>query len=237
MSAGSEPAGPATWTAVALSADVPPGTPVPVILDGRELVVWRGASGEARVWEDRCPHRGMRLSFGFVRGDALACLYHGWRFGLDAGCTTIPAHPDLTPPKTLCAKAFAVAEAGGLVFTSGSAETPAGGPPEMGDATPVRSLDVAAPADRVRAALAAAGARFDGPVARIEAPGGLALVVALHGAEAGRTMVHVLADGPADRAALLAAADWAMGLRHSVEAAEASTTPNLAMTARDAETQ
>lgn len=27
--------------------------------------------------EDRCPHRGMKMSFA-VRGDHIACLYHGW---------------------------------------------------------------------------------------------------------------------------------------------------------------
>src|SRR5580700_5238771 len=46
----------------------------------RELVVWRDNSGAAHVWEDRCPHRGMKLSFGFVRGDHIACLYHGWQY-------------------------------------------------------------------------------------------------------------------------------------------------------------
>ena len=59
------------WVPIALSRDVPMGTTRAVILDGQELVVWRGEGRTVQVWEDRCPHRGMRLSFGFVRGDAL----------------------------------------------------------------------------------------------------------------------------------------------------------------------
>ena len=58
----------------------------------------RSSSGATRpalphVWEDRCPHRGMRLSMGFVRSDRIACLYHGWQYGTDGHCLYIPAHP------------------------------------------------------------------------------------------------------------------------------------------------
>lgn len=56
-----------------------------------------------------CPHRGMRLSLGFIRGDQVACLYHGWHY--DAGqCRYIPAHPQLTPPETIRVQAFETAE-------------------------------------------------------------------------------------------------------------------------------
>ncbi|GIS36806.1 MAG: hypothetical protein Ct9H90mP8_2260 [Pseudomonadota bacterium] len=29
--------------------------------------------------DNRCPHRGTRLSLGFFSGKQLACLYHGWQ--------------------------------------------------------------------------------------------------------------------------------------------------------------
>jgi Rieske [2Fe-2S] domain len=35
------------------------------------VVVWRGQDGKVHAWEDWCPHRGMRLSFGFARGKSL----------------------------------------------------------------------------------------------------------------------------------------------------------------------
>ena len=80
------------WTPIALGRDVPAGVTRAVLLDGRELVIWRG-NGGAHVWEDRCPHRGMRLSLGFVRDNSLNCLYHGWQYGASSSCIRIPAHP------------------------------------------------------------------------------------------------------------------------------------------------
>ena len=58
----------------------------------------------------------MRLSFGFVRGEVLNCLYHGWQYGASASCQKIPAHPDLTVPPTIRANAYASAETGGFIL-------------------------------------------------------------------------------------------------------------------------
>ena len=69
---------------VSLSGGVEPGARTGTRLGGREVVVWRGQDGAVRAWADRCPHRGMRLSFGYVRGSALTCVYHGWSFGAGA---------------------------------------------------------------------------------------------------------------------------------------------------------
>lgn len=106
------------WIPLALSRDIPRGVTRAVILDGQELVIWRGESGGVQIWEDRCPHRGMRLSFGFVRGDSLNCLYHGWEYGAGASCQRIPAHPDLTVPPSIRASAFASAETGGMIWVN-----------------------------------------------------------------------------------------------------------------------
>ena len=89
------------WYPVALSGGVPTGTSNGTHLFGEEIVVWRDADGAPHIWEDRCPHRGMRLSFGFVRGEALNCLYHGWQYGTAGSCQKIPAHPDLVVPNTI----------------------------------------------------------------------------------------------------------------------------------------
>ncbi len=68
-------------------------------LAGYELVVWRAEDGAINVWENRCPHRGVRLSMGHHRGDVLQCQYHGWQFGSgDGACRFVPAHPDAAPP-------------------------------------------------------------------------------------------------------------------------------------------
>jgi phenylpropionate dioxygenase-like ring-hydroxylating dioxygenase large terminal subunit len=46
------------WHPVAAARDVPAGTPLPVRLLARELVLWRDAAGRIAAWDDRCPHRG-----------------------------------------------------------------------------------------------------------------------------------------------------------------------------------
>lgn len=108
----------ATWHPVALSDDIETATSAGFKLNGRELVVWRDDKGEAHVWEDRCPHRGMRLSFGFVRGDHLACLYHGWQYDRTGRCRYVPAHPDLEVPATITVPVFKTREWAGIIWTS-----------------------------------------------------------------------------------------------------------------------
>jgi len=172
------------WTPIALSRDVPPGSTRAVLLDGAELVIWRG-TGHAHVWEDRCPHRGMRLSLGFVRGDALNCLYHGWQYGASSSCARIPAHPDLTVPPTIRATAYESIEAGGLVWVRLAGDQPLPALPDP--AIPVLSFAV----------------ESDGPDAPL-------LVLPFDGAELhlrwhpvgpGRIMVHAVLAGPGDVAA------------------------------------
>ena len=173
------------WVPIALSCDVPEGVTRAVILEGAEYVVWRGAGGTAQVWEDRCPHRGMRLSFGFVRGDALNCLYHGWEYGLAASCHRIPAHPDLVVPPSIKAKAFAVAEAGGMIWTR-----MAGGDamPELPKALPVASLAIDATPETLLAVCAAAPQGEAQIFAAVL--DGIVFHLGWHSVSAGKIMLH-----------------------------------------------
>lgn len=134
------PFDPTRWWPIALSADIAAATVHPVMLGGAELALWRDAGGAVRLFEDRCPHRGMRLSFGFVRGDRLTCLYHGWDYGGDGRCLRIPAHPDLVPPETIRPAVFRVVEAGGLVFAAGADAPAVPALPPLTAHRPVRSL-------------------------------------------------------------------------------------------------
>lgn len=113
------------WAAVALAGDILPNTSQAATIGSQSVVVWRGDDAEVNIWENRCPHRGMPLSFGFVREGTLKCLYHGWGFRTDAQCSTIPAHPDLVPPKTICAKPFFATTRNGIVWASLDREAPA----------------------------------------------------------------------------------------------------------------
>jgi phenylpropionate dioxygenase-like ring-hydroxylating dioxygenase large terminal subunit len=118
-----------SWLAVATSADVRVGELVPVKVMGVELVVWRDESGEVHAWEDFCIHRGVKLSLGHIDHDCVVCPYHAWHYDASGRCTSIPAHPDLTPPERARTNVLAVAERYGLVWTSLGA--PAGDPPPI----------------------------------------------------------------------------------------------------------
>ena len=103
---------------VAVSGDVAPETAARAIIGSTDLAVWRGKDDIARVWENRCPHRGMRLSFGFVRDNLLTCLYHGWAYDGGGSCARIPAHSNTKPPKTIKVKKYECAESAGLIWTA-----------------------------------------------------------------------------------------------------------------------
>jgi phenylpropionate dioxygenase-like ring-hydroxylating dioxygenase large terminal subunit len=123
------------WHPVAASARLPGGALVPVRLLDRELVLWRSSEGQAHAWQDRCPHRGTRLSIGRVEADQVICAYHGWRFAASGRCTHFPALPALTPPENACARSYRVQERYGLIWVC--VGTPDREPPpfpEYGDA-------------------------------------------------------------------------------------------------------
>lgn len=110
----------ACWHPVARSDALAADRPFAASLLGEDLALWRDAGGAVRVFADRCPHRGARLSMGRVvddRGDfRLECPYHGWRFDGEARCVAIPALPAFTPPAGHRACAHLAAEWAGLVW-------------------------------------------------------------------------------------------------------------------------
>ncbi|MFQ6180677.1 Rieske 2Fe-2S domain-containing protein [Sinorhizobium meliloti] len=149
------------WHPVAASYDLPFRHVFHAQLLGREFAVWRADDGYVNIWENRCLHRGVRLSIGINDGRELKCQYHGWRYSnRTAGCTYIPAHPADAPARTITNRTFAGVERYGLVW---SAEEPQGDVPDVaglaeGDLLTLRGIPVNAPADVVVAALT--GYRF-----------------------------------------------------------------------------
>jgi phenylpropionate dioxygenase-like ring-hydroxylating dioxygenase large terminal subunit len=81
-----------------------------------ELVVWRSADGAVHAWEDRCPHRGARLSLGRIAADRVVCAYHGWQFDAAGQCRLQPAQPHDVPPQAACTRRFHAREAYGMVW-------------------------------------------------------------------------------------------------------------------------
>ncbi|WP_390367211.1 Rieske 2Fe-2S domain-containing protein [Variovorax dokdonensis] len=204
------------------STDVAPASDVvAAFAQGQELAVWRSEAGSPQVWENRCPHRSVRLTLGQVVDGRLSCAYHGWSYAADsAQCERIPAHPDRTPPANLCVKTFACAERGGIVWARlDSPEAPATEPPlhplpEGWQA--LRTLSVRASATATRLALAQFGWQRDGgDVLWLGALDGQPAQALLLEAQPELTMLHLRCETHSDLRARHAAARQ---LRAQIEA-------------------
>ena len=200
------------WTPAALSADLAAGTAMPASLADKAIALWRSASGRLTASDDRCPHRGMRLSHGFVRGEALSCIYHGWRYGQDGQCLRIPAHPDLTPPKTIRVETYPVVEQNGIIWIANGED--AGPPPALDGLTPLRSLNVSV---GIAAIELAADVKADADGVLKSSDDAFCLLLAPQG-EAATTM-HVLVPADATPAQRIAASRRAEALRLRAETA------------------
>ena len=104
--------------------------PLAVTVQGQALVLFRGATGQATAFSDRCPHRNVPLSMGTVREGELQCAYHGWRFDSSGACVAVPGLVDGTVGlKSRCAETWATHEADGFVWVySTSQVTPVAAP-------------------------------------------------------------------------------------------------------------
>jgi 5,5'-dehydrodivanillate O-demethylase oxygenase subunit len=79
------------WQPVFHSADLAPGRATPLRIMNQDFTLYRSEAGAPLLVDARCPHRGAQLSAGWVDGESLRCLYHGWRFGPDGACLEQPA--------------------------------------------------------------------------------------------------------------------------------------------------
>ena len=136
------------WHPIASSSDLPFRHVYHGQVAGRELAVWRADDGFVNAWENRCLHRGVRLSIGINDGAELKCQYHGWRYSnRSAACVYIPAHPADSPSRTICNQVYPVREKYGLVWSGEQpeGEPPAIGPLDQGTPFPLRPVPVDAP--------------------------------------------------------------------------------------------
>ncbi|MFC3532780.1 Rieske 2Fe-2S domain-containing protein [Vogesella facilis] len=107
------------WFPVARSVDLQ-DKPLAATLLGEKLVVYRTASGKAVVQESRCPHRGANLAQGEIKGENIACPYHGWQFAATTGrCSHVPSMEDQCKiPHTAAIRTHACVERYGHVWTT-----------------------------------------------------------------------------------------------------------------------
>jgi phenylpropionate dioxygenase-like ring-hydroxylating dioxygenase large terminal subunit len=103
------------WFAAARSDHVNKKPLAITVLD-RPIVLVRFGSGSISVFEDRCPHRQVPLSHGRMTSNGLECPYHGWTFGADGRCTSVPGMPSEECLPQIGARNMQVREIDGLVW-------------------------------------------------------------------------------------------------------------------------
>ena len=189
------------WYPIASSEDLPYRHVFHGQLWGREFAVWRADDNHVNVWENRCLHRGVRLSIGLNEGAELKCQYHGWRYAnRSAGCTYIPAHPADAPARRIVNRTYRAVEHLGLIWSSLD-DTVAFAPPvDEGHWLALRPVPVnAEPAD-VLSALISAGTVVEdvGPLSAWVELGGMRGLFVVQPVDAARAVIRGLVPRPAD---------------------------------------
>src|SRR5258708_34598580 len=86
------------WHCLGLAARFSAGGPHAVAAFGSKLVVFADSTGALHVLDAYCRHMGGDLSMGTVKGDAIACPFHDWRWGGGGRCAQGPYAPPGAPP-------------------------------------------------------------------------------------------------------------------------------------------
>ena len=83
---------------------------------GEPILFWRTESGAVTAMSDRCVHRRFPLSQAPSRleGDTVVCGYHGFTYGQDGGCVSVPGQKRV--PRTARLKSYPVVEQDSFVW-------------------------------------------------------------------------------------------------------------------------
>lgn len=103
------------WQPVGVSGRLAKGKAIPIRRFSEDLTLYRGESGRAYLVGARCAHRCTVLHTGWVQGEQIRCMYHGWRYDGTGQCTEMPAEKN---PKLASVKiaGYPVHEYAGLIF-------------------------------------------------------------------------------------------------------------------------
>ena len=66
---------------------------IPIVLNGKPLVLFKDDEGELGLIGRHCPHRGADLCYGRLEDNGLRCPFHGWHFDRTGQCIEQPAEP------------------------------------------------------------------------------------------------------------------------------------------------
>ena len=103
------------WHPVATVETVGKGEAKPLRVMGEDLTLYRGESGRPYLVDGHCAHRRTLLHTGWVQGEKLRCIYHGWRFDGGGQCDEAPAEGPETAAKVRI-PGYPLEEYCGLIF-------------------------------------------------------------------------------------------------------------------------
>ncbi len=108
---------PNQWYAILETSEVRKNKIFGVTRMGEKLVVWRDNQGQVIVMSDKCPHRGVALSAGALKGDCIHCPFHGFEYDTSGVCKLVPANGKYTaPPKALKVKTYLTREENDFIY-------------------------------------------------------------------------------------------------------------------------
>ena len=79
------------WHPIHRAEELRAGQAKPIEIMSERFTLYRGEGGTPHLVDFRCPHRGTQLSAGWVEGDSIRCMYHGWLFNGAGQCIEQPA--------------------------------------------------------------------------------------------------------------------------------------------------
>ena len=104
------------WFQIAWSNELPKGKVVPLRYFSRDMVCYRGESGDVIVMEAHCKHLGAHLGYGgTVCDDDIVCPFHGWKWSRQGSNVEIP-YTDRGPHKGKRMQTWPVRELSGMVL-------------------------------------------------------------------------------------------------------------------------
>lgn len=120
------------WQPVGLSSEVLPGQARPIHVLAEKFTLYRGESGLPYVVDFRCAHRRAQLSIGWVLGEDIKCMYHGWKYNGKGACVERPGEKSTGRFPQADIKGYPTREFLGVIYTYFGEADPPSFPPHPG---------------------------------------------------------------------------------------------------------